>query len=423
MLRAIGFTVDANTGPARQASLLINGTGVLISQAGSIPPSPKLGLIGYWDTPVTSTTASGEVAISGWALSSSPVSVRIYRNSVPGEQSPNGLIFIGNGTFVPGSRPDVALEHPEYSSSNNGGWSYSLLTNTFPNSDGSAGRGNGSYQLTVVLEDSVNQITFPPRSIAVPNKNASKPFGTIDTPAPGAVVSGNSYINFGWALTPQPFEIPIDGSTINVFLDGRPSGVLSSYNNFRSDVAAALPGFRNSNGAVGWTALDTTALSNGQHVISWAITDNNNQTASAGNRIFAVLDGVGTAQPMENRTEPMSANREPVPKPHSSFSGEVMLRRGYDLNAVLEPLRSNRSGTYEVVIQQLDRLEVHLLDGNSNPVRCTSNFRLPVGSALDKEACTFYWQIDPSFLGVYPLGFSSEAGEVRGRVIVVPQIP
>jgi hypothetical protein len=126
---------------------------------------------------------------------------------------------------------------------------------------------------------------------------------------------------------------------------------------------------------------------------------------------------------MENRIEPMSANREPVPKPHSSFSGEVMLRRGYDLNALLEPLRPHRSGTYEVVIQQLGRLEVHLLDGNSNPVRCTSNFRLPVGSALDKEACTFYWQIDPSFLGVYPLGFSSEACEVRVSVIVVPQIP
>ena len=423
VLRAIGFTVDANTGPGRQASLLINGTGVTISQAGSISPSSKLGLIGNWDTPVTSTTATGEVAISGWALSSSPVTVRIYRNSVPGEQSPNGLIFIGNGTFVLGSRPDVAAQHPEYSSPNNGGWSYSLLTNVFPNSDGSAGTGNGNYQLTVVLQDSVNQVAFPPRGIAVSNRNASKPFGTIDTPAPGAVVSGSAYINFGWALTPQPFAIPLNGSTINVFLDGRPSGPLMSYNNFRPDVASALPGYQNSNGAVGWTALDTTALSNGQHAISWSIADNNNQTASVGNRIFTVLDGTGAVQPLENRTERMSRYAEPVRRPHASFSGEVLLRKGYDLDTPLESLHPNGSGTYEIAIQQLDRLELHLLDGNSNPVRCASSLRLPVGSTLDEESCTFYWQIDPSFFGVYPLVLSSDAGEMHERVIVAPQSP
>ena len=423
VLRAIGFTVDANAGAARQASLLINGTGVTIKQAGSIPPPSKLGLIGFWDTPVTSTTASGDIAISGWALSSTPMSVRIYRNSVPGEQSPNGLIFIGNGTFVVGARPDVAAQHPEYSSSNNAGWSYNLLTNAFPNSDGSAGRGDGTYQLTVVLQDSTDQITFPARSIIVSNKNSSKPFGTIDTPAPGAVVSGNSYINFGWALTPPPFVIPLNGSTINVFLDGRPSGALMSYNNFRPDVAAVLPGYQNSNGAVGWRALDTTTLSTGQHAISWGITDSNNQTASAGNRIFTVRDGTTTAQPGENSTEAMPASSHPVRNPHASFSGEVMLRTGYDLKAPLEPLRPNRSRMYEIAVQQLDRLEVHLVDGDLNPVRCTADFRLPVGSKLEEEACIFYWQIDPSFMGVYPLVIASDLGDVRGRVIVTPKAP
>ena len=360
VLKAIGFSVDANTGGPRQASLLINGTGITISQAGSVPPPPSLGLIGFWDAPVTSMNASGEVAISGWALSSNPISVQIYRNAVPGEHSPNGLIFIGNGTFVAGSRPDVAAQHAEYSSNNNAGWSYALLTNTLPNSDGSRKR-NGTYQLTVILQDSTNQITFPARAMVVSNKNVPEPFGTIDTPAPGAVVSGNSHINFGWALTPQPFMIPLNGSTINVFLDGRPSGTLASYNNFRPDVAAVLPGYQNSNGAVGFETLDTTTLTTGQHSISWGITDNNNQTASAGNRIFTVLDGTAIAAPLGNRAELMLRHTEPVTKPGLRFSGQVVLRKGYDLNAPLEQVNPDKTWTYQIAIQQLDRLELHLL--------------------------------------------------------------
>ena len=423
VLRAIGFTVDANNGGARQASLLINGTGITVSQAGSTPPPATLGLIGSWDTPVSLVNASGVVAISGWALSSNPISVQIYRNTVPGEQSPNGLIFIGSSTFVAGARPDIAAQHPEYSSNNNAGWSYALLTNTLPNSDGSAGKGSGTYQLTAIFQDSANQITFPSRSIIVSNKNASKPFGAIDTPAPGAIVSGNSYVNFGWALTPPPFQIPMNGSTINVFLDGKPAGALASYNNFRPDVAAVLPGYQNSNGAVGFAMLDTTVLKTGQHTISWGITDNGNQTASAGNRTFTVLDGTSTAQTSQNRAQPMSQHTQPVRKPRPLFSGQVVLQRGYDLNAPLEPLHPDKTSTYDIVIRQLDRLEMHLLDAASNPVACTSNSQLPVGSALDEETCTFYWQIDPSFLGNYSFVFSSELGDLRGHVTVIPQNP
>jgi hypothetical protein len=415
------FTVDPNDTIARTASLFINGTGFTVSQAAGVAPPPSLNLIGFWDTPVTSTNASGVVAISGWALSSNSISVQIYRNTVPGEVSPNGLVFIGNGTFVAGSRPDVALQHPEYSSKNNAGWSYALLTNTLPNADGSAGKGNGTYQITVILQDSGNQITLPTRTIIVSNKNVPKPFGTIDTPAPGTVVSGNSYINFGWALTPQPFQISFSGSTINVFLDGKPSGALTSYNNFRSDVAAVLSGYQNSNGAVGYATIDTTALKIGQHTISWGVTDNNNQTASVGNRIFTVLDGTATAAPLENRAGLMLRRTDPIRISHPSFSGEVMLRKGYDISASLQQLSPNKSFTYEIVIRQLDRLELHLLDINSNPVACASSVLLPVGSTLDEEMCTFYWQIDPSFLGTYPLMFSSELGDVRGRVIVLRQ--
>ena len=94
------------------------------------------------------------------------------------------------------------------------------------------------------------------------NANATAPFGTLDTPGQGQTVSGSSYVNFGWALTQQPKFIPVDGSTLTVYVDGQPVGS-PSYNHFRADIAAAFPGLANSDGAVGISTIDTTKLSNG----------------------------------------------------------------------------------------------------------------------------------------------------------------
>lgn len=422
----IPFTVDPNDGLFRNESLLVNGTGFTISQAGSgFYPAPNL--IGNWDTPAASTNASGVLAISGWALSTRPINVEIYRNAIPGEQAPGGLVFIGNGTFVAGSRPDISAQHREYLS-NDAGWSYALLTNTLPNSDGSAGKGNGAYQLTVIIQDSVNRIATGFRTISVSNRNASKPFGAIDTPGPGSIISGSAYINFGWALTPQPALIPLNGSTINAFLDGKSLGPLASYNNFRSDIATTLPGYQNSNGAVGFAKLDTTVLFNGQHTIAWAVTDNNSQTSSIGNRIFTVLDGSNAPPPQEARTAHVVDDIDPVPKPRALFGGHLLLRKGYDLEAPPDRLVPDKTWTYGIAIEHLDRLELRLLDIDSNPVACTAylaygdkNLPLPAGSTLDRDTCTFYWQIDAAFLGEYPLVFSSGLGEVRARVMVHPQ--
>src|SRR6266542_2140743 len=66
------------------------------------------------------------------------------------------------------------------------------------------------------------------------------PFGTIDTPGQGVTVSG-TIVNFGWALTPQPRQIRIDGTTIDVLID---------------DVVVGHPVY--SDGAVGYFFIDTT---------------------------------------------------------------------------------------------------------------------------------------------------------------------
>src|SRR5258708_3350307 len=96
-------------------------------------------------------------------------------------------------------------------------------------------------------------------TLTVNNALAAKPFGSIDTPAQGGNISGADYVNFGWALAPQPAMVPIDGSTLTVVIDGQVVGH-PTYNQFRSDIATLFPGYTNSGGAVGFFHLNTTTL-------------------------------------------------------------------------------------------------------------------------------------------------------------------
>jgi hypothetical protein len=129
------------------------------------------------------------------------------------------------------------------------------------------------------------------RTINAQNSGSSLPFGTIDTPLQGETVSG-TILNFGWALTPAPAEIPIDGSTIGVYIDnvfvGRPT-----YNQVRSDIATLFPNYPNTSngrGAVGFFQIDTTQYSNGVHTIAWVVRDSNGQARGIGSRYFTIAN-------------------------------------------------------------------------------------------------------------------------------------
>ena len=124
---------------------------------------------------------------------------------------------------------------------------------------------------------------FGAHLITVDNAHATKPFGTIDTPAPGQTVSGGAYLDFGWVLTQNPYMVPINASTITVVVDGQVVGN-PVYNNFRADIASLFPGYMNSGGAVGLFYLDTTKLANGVHTISWNVFDNAGRSDGIGSR-------------------------------------------------------------------------------------------------------------------------------------------
>ena len=122
------------------------------------------------------------------------------------------------------------------------------------------------------------------------NAHATAPFGTIDTPGQGETISGAAYLNFGWALTQRPKQIPIDGSTLMVYVDGLPVGS-PSYNHYRADVATRFPGWQTATAPVGFRYIDTTTLSNGLHTIVWTATDSAGVTSGLGSRYFRVSNG------------------------------------------------------------------------------------------------------------------------------------
>ena len=141
------------------------------------------------------------------------------------------------------------------------------------------------------------------RTMTCANASATKPFGAIDTPMQGGTASGAGYMNFGWALTPQPKLIPIDGSTITVMVDGTPLGTVD-YNHERPDIEALFPGFQNTagaNGAVGFRVIDTTTLTNGLHTISWTVVDTKARSRGS---------GAGTSRCRTGSARPMTAAME-----------------------------------------------------------------------------------------------------------------
>jgi hypothetical protein len=229
---------------------------------------PSTPPFGSFDTPANGATGlAGEIMVTGWALDEHGVSkVQIFRDPVAGE-APGLLVYIGDGVFVPGARPDVENTFKSYPNADRAGWGYALLSNFLPNG------GNGTYTLHArVTDDDGNTTSLGTKTIGVSNASSPKPFGTLDTPGQGQTVSGSAYMVWGWALTPQPDIIPVDGSTIDVYVDNVPLGH-PVYNLYRADLAAAFPGLRNTNGAAGYFVLDTPGLSNGLHTIAWSVTD------------------------------------------------------------------------------------------------------------------------------------------------------
>ena len=283
--RTFNVTVDPFLFPApggattRTATLTIGGQVVTFTQAGFGSQAP----FGVIDTPADNVSGvTGSLSVTGWVLDDVGASrVRITRDPVAAE--PPGEIYLGDATFVEGARPDVQAAYGSLPYASRAGWGYLLLTNMLP------GGGTGTYRLHAYADDVEGQTTLlGSRTISTANSTATVPFGAIDTPGQGEVVSG-VITNWGWALTPQPASIPADGSTIDVLIDGVVVGH-PTYNLHRPDVASLFPGYANSAGAVGYFTIDTRTLTNGIHTIAWVVRDSSGGVTGVGSRYFHVAN-------------------------------------------------------------------------------------------------------------------------------------
>jgi len=232
---------------------------------------------GNFATPQDGSTVRSSIPVTGWVLDDVGVeSVKIYRQG--GEER----IFIGDALLVEGARPDVEIAYPDYPMNYKAGWGYMMLTNFLP--DG----GNGPFTFYAVARDSSgHEVTLGTKTVTCDNAHAVKPFGAIDTPAQGGEASGSKYRNQGWVLTPMPNNIPTDGKTIDVYIDGVYKGH-PVYNIYRSDVAALFPGYANSNGALAYFDFDAAGLAEGVHTIYWVARDNAGNADGIGSRYFVI---------------------------------------------------------------------------------------------------------------------------------------
>ena len=326
---------------------------------------------GFLDTPQEGASGiEGAIAVTGWALDDiEVVKVEIKRDPHPLDNpvviGPDGLVYIGDACFVEGARPDVEQAYPGYPLAYRAGWGYMLLTNFLPN------QGNGTYRIHAIAYDKEgHRVTLGTKTFTSDNAHAIYPFGTIDTPSQGGQASGASYVNFGWALTPQPKYIPTDGSTILVWIDGLPQPGHPSYNHYRSDIAALFPGYANTNGAVGYYYLDTTKLTNGVHTIAWSVVDSAGVAAGIGSRYFTVVNS-GAGGLMGDVVSLWGWGYREEGRKVFSISdlnkvavdlSPIYVRRGYDLKAVAEGVLAEADGWFRLKMGQAERLEVMLDD-------------------------------------------------------------
>jgi hypothetical protein len=384
---------------------------------------------GAFDTPVGDATAlAGSIAVTGWTLDDVGVKrVEIWRDLQAGETTPpfagtpsdprNGRVFIANAGFVDGARPDVEALNPATPLAYRGGWGYLLLTWGLWN------QGNGSYRLHVfAFDEEGNVSTIGSKTIIVSNNTATKPFGSIDTPAIGGNAAG---ANFGWALTPRvdgAATCRIGPSGVQVSIDSGPLQPVV-YGDVRSDIAAAFAGFANTEAAGGHFTFDWSSLSAGPHTIGWLVTDTCNRADGIGSRFFNVTATASLTIGVDSADS--SSVRSPAPNAlrvtEADSDAPITLARGF--GELPQLVSASETGERMVAVEQGGRVEIRVPRGFGAAYQLVTGGQrraLPIGSTWDAASGTFYWQPAVGFLGPFRIAFSSGTERISVRIIVVP---
>lgn len=357
---------------------------------------------GVVDTPANGASGlAGSIAITGWAVDAVMLTgVKIYRDAVAGEAP--GQVFIGDAIRVPGARPDLAVPYGGFPEWRLGGWGYLLLSNVLPNG------GNGTFTFSAYADDiEGNRTLLGRRRVSIDNANATKPFGTIDWPAQGQTVTG-TILNSGWVLTPAGKMIPLDGSTIKVYVDGTLVGPVTTYNVARPDVKAYFPNLANSDGPEARLLIDTTHFADGVHTIAWGVVDDSGASEGIGSRFFTIQNR-SASQVQQAETSQAAAVVQTMPL----RAADVWSRQGVDDAAWAVRARRSPSGERIVGGRQGTRLEVFLDPEGGSACATYQGYLLsgsvagamPNGASLDEQQGVFRWQPAAGYIGTYRFVF------------------
>jgi hypothetical protein len=412
----VSLVADALPATTSSATITIAATGA----SSSVPPiSVSLNVLtaaaskppfGSVDSPADSITGvSGSMAITGWAIDDVDVTrVRILRDPVAGEAP--GLVYLGDGMFVEGARPDVAAAYPTNPQNARAGWGHLLLTNMLP------GLGNGTFKFYAYADDADGHSTLlGTRIVTCANSGATQPFGTVDTPAPGETVAGSVYTSYGWVLAhgTRRADVP-GGGTVTVFIDGTPVGSPTGWTG-RVDLQAVFPSLEYSGVpfALGAFDFDTTTLSNGMHTISWSVTDNEGNAAGVGSRFFRVFNGGSSQMASVKGAGSLIVSRDVAGA--VADTGAIEARRGYALDVPFLKHEADAAGRVTLHSEELDRIELQTHGATDGYMVTSAGLRpLPIGSRLDPFTGVFVWQTGVGFIGSYDLAFLRHAG---GRLV------
>jgi hypothetical protein len=432
-----GLVSQQNSSIVLNFSGAANSAGPITVALTSRQSGTTLAPFGSFDTPGDgSTGVAGSIPVTGWALDDVEVTrLTICRDAVAGETAPTadpncaGLlkkIYIGDAVFIDRARPDVQKLYPALPLNTRAGWGYLLLSNFLPN------HGNGTFTLRAYAFDAEgHKIELGHKTITCANASSVAPFGALDRPAQGEVVSGAAYPNTGWVLSPgQAHADPPNGGIVHVFVDGTDLGPPNpGLWNARPDLTALFPQaqFAGINTALGINSLDTTKLANGVHTISWSVSGTSGGTSGVGSRYFNVSNSsnslMATGAVTALRAAAVIASSPTLDVPDATLESEIAAapvdlspvqgRRGFDLERRLQPYTPS-SGVIDVQAEELDRIELHLSStpqgGYSGYLRTSAGLKpLPVGSSLDSTG-TFTWMPGVGFYGAYDLTFVQWSG-------------
>jgi hypothetical protein len=401
-----------------------------------LPATAAFPPFGSFDAPTDgSTGVTGSIALTGWALDAVQATrVTVCRDPAGIEKAPvdancagNAKIYVGDAVFVDGARPDVQAAFPAAPMNTRAGWGYLMLTNFLPS------LGNGTFTFTAYGFDVDGRAaSLGSKTITCDTAHAMAPFGAIDTPAQGGVVSG-TFANGGWVVTQSPKDVPADSSTAMVFIDGAPIGDLDPGRIARTDITSLFSSSYDTTHAAGGKIIDSTLFANGVHTIVWSVSDTGGQSGGIGSRFFTISNSSEFAARSGSDATPargaVIATAPALDAPGALDSelaaapidlDAVQVRRGYDLDTPLQTF-TPVGGRIDVQAEELDRIELHLSRPSSHQysgyLRTPSGLRpLPVGSSLNPLTGAFTWMPGVGFFGAYDLTFAQwSSGHVTRR--------